>query len=613
MFDDFDLDSDADFVASVLAHESHANVSDESTDELQSTLHEIFDHHALHVDHHPCQDQLYHDIMHLPAPFAHTAASTSSSGLQHNNLVRNYTYEEALIHGPDNEKSYWIDALDYEIKALDHKQAFVEIPIAEAHGQILPTLWVLVKKFFPDGTFKKFRARLVIRGDLMQNPKSETFSPVAHWSTVRILLVFAMINDWYACTKDLLSAFLHARLPEGVSLFAHLPRGYHSTLPGKSCLRLLKSIYGTTTAPRLFFDHLRRGIIRQKFHQSLMDSCLFIKQDIMVLIYVDDLLIVSKSSALVTQFLDGLKEDGFEIDDDSKLTEYLGIKLQRSSDSIIMTQPGLINKLLAYTNMEDCHANHVPADIEPLSTDKDGEPFNEPWSYPRVVGMLLYLSTNTRADIAFAVSQVCRFTSNPKKSHGQALKRILRYLKGTKDRGTIFHPSKTLDLECYVDSDFAARWKDPIDDPASARSRTGYTMTLTGCPLLHCSRLQTRTATSTLMAEYYALSTAMRALLPIRNVILEILEHAHLDLPHDTIFHSRIFCDNNGALTLAREQRLTPRTRYFTVDVHFFWEAVRDNHVEVLRTDSADNCADGFTKGLRRSSFEQWRHNLLGW
>jgi hypothetical protein len=102
--------------------------------------------------------------------------------------------------------------------------------------------------------------------------------------------------------------------------------------------------------------------------------------------------------------------------------------------------------------------------------DPDGELMTEEWSYPSIVGMLLYLSTNTRPDIAFAVSQVARFSYSPKQSHASAVKQIVCYLSHTWDKGTIVKPTNTLQLDCYVDADFAGLYKcDPDASPTSAK------------------------------------------------------------------------------------------------------------------------------------------------
>ena len=107
--------------------------------------------------------------------------------------------------------------------------------------------------------------------------------------------------------------------------------------------------------------------------------------------------------------------------------------------------------------------------------------------------MLLYLSINTRPDISFAVSQVCRFEADPKKSHASVVKTLLRYLKGTADKGMIIRPTKgDLRLDMYVDADYAGlHGYEDSRDPNSVRSRTGYITILGGWPIIWKSQLQT--------------------------------------------------------------------------------------------------------------------------
>ena len=201
---------------------------------------------------------------------------------------------------------------------------------------------------------------------------------------------------------------------------------------------------------------------------------------------------------------------------------------------------------------------------------------DEEWSYPSVVGMLLYLSTNTRPDITMAVSQVARFNHSPKKSHATAVKMIIRYLKRTHDKGTVIRPTGTLELDCWVDASFGNLYKvDPDDKPSAAKSREGYIITLGGCPLLWRSRLQSTIALSTQEAEYSALSHSMRTLLPIRAVVIELT--IALNLPHhlSATIRSRVFEDNNGALLLATNQRITSRTKHYLIQWHFFWAHVK--------------------------------------
>ena len=166
--------------------------------------------------------------------------------------------------------------------------------------------------------------------------------------------------------------------------------------------------------------------------------------------------------------------------------------------------------------MNDCNSNLTPSTLEPLGPDIEGEYMNESWEYPSIIGILMYLATNTRPDIAHAVHACARYTHAQRKSHATAVKHIFRYLKGTQDKGMILKPNSTQALNCYVDSDFAGNYQAcPDQDPTSTKSRTGYVILYQGCPILWVFKMQTQCALSTMEREYLALSQAMRDLIPL--------------------------------------------------------------------------------------------------
>ena len=131
--------------------------------------------------------------------------------------------------------------------------------------------------------------------------------------------------------------------------------------------------------------------------------------------------------------------------------------------------------------------------------------------------MLTYLARNTRPDLEYTVHPCTRFQSDPCEPHANAIKRIGRYLLGTKDKGISFKPTTDLSqFECYVDADFAGNYtSETCEDPNSVKSRTGCVIKYAGYPIIWFSRLQTEISLSNTEAEYVALSTVGIEVLPI--------------------------------------------------------------------------------------------------
>ena len=297
----------------------------------------------------------------------------------------------------------------------------------------------------------------------------------------------------------------------------------------------------------------------------------------------------------------------------------MGIQIDNdeSSGSFTLTQTGLISKIIKLTGLEDCNSDKTPASTTALGSDVDGELWidsEEHFEYASAVRMLMYLSTNTRPDIAFAVNQCARFTHAPRKSHAKAVKRIVRYLQGTNTKGIIFTPTKELVVDCYVDADFAGLWgSEDNQDPVSVKSRTGYVLEVAGCPLSWPSKLQTEIALSTMESEYIALSQSMRELIPVRRLVSEVAACISGDMETSCRTYSKVYEDNSSALQMAYLPRITLRNRHIAIKYHFYRETVKNGDIQVIKVESEFNKSDCFTKGLGHEAFQRIRKLIMGW
>ena len=519
-------------------------------------------------------------------------------------------YYDQAMSGPDRDK--WIEAAVKEIRGLESMGTWIEVPRSAAKKKVVPMTWVFRIKRTPDGLVDKYKARICVMGNKMDEYTQETFAPVVAWPTVRIFLVLANLLRWYTCAIDFTSAFLHAYLDE--PLWVQMPRGFKSSVGEDAILELKRSCYGTSFAPKLWFELLRDALLDLGFTQSSYDPCMFFKSDMILVAYVDNAGIAAKDESLIFDLIEKLKDKGFTLTKEDDFSSYLGIKVKLAGDKISMSQQGLIEKIQQATQMETCNPNTTPSQSAPLGAHPDAPPFQESWDYSSIVGMLIYLATNSRPDISFAVSQVARFNHHPREPHGKAVKTIIRYLAGTKDQGTSVTLSNSLNIDTFVDADFAGLYKhEPDAEPTSAKSRLGYIVFLAGCPLVWKSQLQQEIALSTAESEYASLSIAMKTVIPIQNIVREVATYLALPQTLDTTIHSRVFEDNNAALQLATEQHLTNRTRYYHVKWHWFWHHVRNGTVEIVRIASAEQRADIFTKPLPPEVFKRLRLLNQGW
>lgn len=179
----------------------------------------------------------------------------------------------------------------------------------------------------------------------------------------------------------------------------------------------------------------------------------------------------------------------------------------------------------------------------------------------------------------------------------------------------ILRPSDDLTLDLFADADFAGLWNaEDANDPTCVRSRTGYVLMLGRAPLLWSSKLQTEIELSTCEAEYVALSTAMRELLPLRRLVKEVADSLKIERS-ELMKVSSVWEDNNAAIILANAEypNMTPRSKHIAVKYHWFRSHLVPGEVEVRRIDTSVQKADIFTKGLVQKEFEAKRAMLMGW
>ena len=208
-----------------------------------------------------------------------------------------------------------------------------------------------------------------------------------------------------------------------------------------------------------------------------------------------------------------------------------------------------------------------------------------------------------------------RFSHAPRTSHSDAVKQIVRYLLGTRDKGLHIRPNDSRMLEVYADAEFGGSWnKAPAEhDRSTARSRIGYLITYCGVPIVHTSKLATEICLSVTEAEYCALSEALRSTIPLINLLDELVRRSLIQAPPTPTVRCTAFEDNSGALEMARVPKLRPRTKHINVKYHHFRDFVIKNIIRILPISSEDQLADFFTKQPTQELFLKFRRLTLGW
>jgi hypothetical protein len=442
-----------------------------------------------------------------------------------------------------------------------------------------------------------------------------------------MFLILMLTNGWSSRQVDFVLAFPQADIE--CEMYMEVPQGFN--VDGNRsdyCLRLVKNLYGQKQAGRVWNQYLHDGLIARGFMQSDTDMCVYYRKSVVLMVYVDDGIFIGPKQQdideayelLSKEFIDkhGVKHRAYVMTDEGDLADYLGVKIDRLPNGLIkLSQPHIIQQIIDDMGMNES-TKPQPTPAAPsvkLNRDLNGKPFDEEWHYRSVVGKLNFLEKSTRVDLSYAVHQCARFAADPKESHAMALKRIGRYLVGTKDKGLILNP-RHHSFECYVDADFVGNWDrvNAHEDPSTAKSRTGYVIMYGGCPMVWASKLQREVALSTTEAEYNALSESLREVISLMQLLdesKEKLKWATTSRP--PLVHCKVFEDNSGALEMGRLPKMRPRTKHICVRMHHFREHVRKGRISLHKIPTRFQLADIATKAQPVNLFVEQRESLLQW
>jgi Reverse transcriptase (RNA-dependent DNA polymerase) len=444
--------------------------------------------------------------------------------------------------------------------------------------------WVFTVKQNPEGRVERYKARLVAKGysQTYGIDYDETFAPVAKMSTVRILISLAANGDWKLHQLDVKNAFLHSDLLEEVYIEVSPGFGTKQTV-GKVC-RLNKSLYGLKQSPRAWFDRFRKAIIGMGYRQTNADHTVFFRRHrahiTVLVVYVDDMIISGNDEGEIALLKKKLGKE-FEVNDLGQLRYFLGIKIARGAERIVLSQRKYVLDLLTETGMLGCRPTIAPIDQKFKLSAEAEEPVDRE-KYQRLVGRLIYLS-HTCPDISFAVSVVSRYMHDPREGHMDVVYQILRYLKNAPGKGLIFRKNGHLNIEGYCDSDRASCSDD-------RKSTSEYCMFIGGNLVSWKSKKQTVVARSTAEAEYRAMALDVAEMLWLRALLVE--------LKIDQRAQMKLWCDNKSAIIIANNPVQHDRTKHIEIDRFFIKEKLNSGLLELGHVSTRDQAADCLTKGL---------------
>jgi hypothetical protein len=499
------------------------------------------------------------------------------------------TLEEALS---TSEAPEWQQAMLEELHSLDENNVW-ELSPAPPNRRVLGSKWVLDVKRDAQGNFERYKARLVVQGFGQQFgfDYEDTYSPVIRIDNVRLLFAIGAhfrhqgIVIWHI---DFRNAFQNGEAD--FHIFIRQPPGFtNPQYPLSHVLHLLKSLYGLKQASRIWYMILCQLLLDLGFTECQTDPCTFYSNErrILIAVYVDDLKMIGKPEDNERCVIELSKR--FKLRNKGPVSSFLGLNVTYENGGIQLNQIGYIYRKaqeFGLTNSKPCDTPLDPSLPLVLATSDDK--LIDPTSYQQLTGSLNHLAITSRPDIAFAVSKLCQFNSNPTATHLKAARRVLRYAFHTRNFSLKYRGdgSFKLELNGFADADYGSNLID-------RKSTTGYIFLFCGGPISWQSRKQPTVALSTMEAEYMALSDGIRELLSRMYYITEL----GISLVQPTI----TFTDNQAAIALADGEGDYRRAKHIDIRYHFIRDHLLRGTLEINYIPSEKQPADFLTKALPTS------------
>ena len=497
-----------------------------------------------------------------------------------------------------NNIDFWAPGIEKEHNALLENKAFVLVERQQGMN-VIPCRYVFrVKGDQP-------KVRLVAKGFRQVHGVDyfETYAPVVSLAAVRCFLALVAHFDLECDQMDVVTAFLNGELDEDI--YMEVPAGFKDPNRPHLVCKLQKALYGLKQAPKQWYAKINNFLVHNlNFTSSPYEPCLYTLNDkgsmALIVLYVDDLLVAGSSRTTVDRIKDEFKSR-YKMKDLGEASEFLSISINRnrSKRTLHITQTCYTDKILERFNMVDANPTCTPMEVNSPhleSSDLDPEQPAHDVPYRQAIGCLMYLMIGTRPDIGYAVGKLSQYCEKPTKSNWSSVKRVLRYLKGTRNIGITFRGNSNVQPVGYCDSDWAGCRE-------TRKSTEGMVFLLAGGAVHWRSKKQSIVATSTCEAEYIAAYSATKEAIWLSRLFASMLSQAS-----STPITVRI--DNHGTVQMAHNVSINARNKHIDIRYHFVREAVGTKLVVLEHCSHTEQVADTLTKPLPRIKFVECREKM---
>jgi len=503
----------------------------------------------------------------------------------------------------------WLDSTSVEFANMYKNTVWYPDLIDEKSilkSLILPSQLLYEIQINPDGTLKKYKCRLVIRGDKWYDIyEMDTYASTVKSETVKICLAIAATEDMEMESVDVKAAFLNSPLKDDEIIYMRRPPGLNDSHMPK-IVRLKKCIYGMKQASAYFHAHSDAVLKSFGCVPTEEDDCCYTLnhqgQTAIIIKHVDDFGLMSKSQSLLT-FIKTKLSEAYEITVDPEMKFYLGHHLvrDRKNKKIWLDQSAMIMDMAVKfdiptdgpfpsTPMEYMQHHDKPPAI--LLNDKEKQ------DYQSRVGSILYVARHTRTDTLFSVAISTTKTQNPTTADLTAVNRIITYLVGTKDLALQLGSDEGVILYATVDASYATH--------EDSKSHTGCTLHIgrDSGAVIAISKKQKITSDSSTIAEFIATHVVAKEIIWCRGLLKS--------LGYPQLSPTVLFEDNQSTISMIKNKCNGKRTKHIDVRYNMIRELCAKMIIIMTYLASKEMTSDTLTKALAPAPFIHLRKKIMG-
>jgi hypothetical protein len=479
--------------------------------------------------------------------------------------------------------------------------------------KVIRSSMFLKSKFDAVGRFEKIKARLVADGrgqDRALYP--DTSSPTVAVQSLMMCLVLAAMEHRKAAKIDIGGAYLNAEmvgeevimeLDETLSMIVStiVPDAQQYMERGRLWVKLDKALYGCVQSAKLWYEKLT-GVLRDMgFTHNAVDKCVMNQtingKQCTLVIYVDDILVLSQDDASLEYVIGGLKGAFKEVTTEkSDDFSYLGMRIRFLDHTVIVTMDGFVEDVI--TEYDTTGVRSTPATSELFETNGDLQEICKmrKVKFHTLVAKLLYLSKRVRPDIQVAVMYLCTRVRCPNEQDIKKLERVMQYINGTKEFGLTLKCDGPLRIIGFIDAAYGCH--------VDGKSHSGAVVQLCGCCVMAISRKQKIVSKSSTEAELIALSD-LCSIVELCNDFMNEQGYDDADVP-------LIWQDNQSTISMVKTGGGATRTKHLRVRQNLVRERIENGNIVVEYMPTLGMIADVLTKPLQGALFRGLSGRVLG-